>query len=147
MGGDASHHGGEYKPNEYLTIPKELDPSPLKRRGGVCPGHLLQEVHAHGAADKPFYYAKKLICHDKEVADWTIEGLGDFDAHENVLLLLAHDDDVVDPEQFDFYPKTLNDWHEKGIAKKVKWMFLRDFEGAVDAKEKGRSAFTWGEYP
>jgi len=151
MGGDASHHGGEFKPNEYSTLPKELDPSPLKRRrpggGGACPGHLLQEVHAHGAADKPFYYVTSTLSHDKDVADWTIRGLGEFDAHENVLLLLAHEDSVVDPAQMDFYPQPLNDWYEKGVGEKVKWLFLEDFDGAVEAKEKGQSAFTWGQYP
>ena len=147
MGGDASHHGGEFRPNEHLPIPKEIKPSPLKRRAGVCPGHLLQEVHAHGKADKPFYNVTASFAYDKSVADWTIDGLGEFDAHENVLLLVAHDDAVVDPAQFDMYPKPLNDWHEKGIAKKIKWLFLGDFEGAVEAKEKGEAAFTWGKYP
>ena len=147
MGGDASHHGGEFRPNEHLPIPKEIKPSPLKRRAGICPGHLLQEVHAHGKADKPFYNVTASFAYDKPVADWTIDGLGEFDAHENVLLLVAHDDAVVDPAQFDMYPKPLTDWHEKGIAKKVKWLFLGDFEGAVEAKEKGEAAFAWGKYP
>lgn len=88
-----------------------------------------------------------LLSHDKQVADWTIEGLGEFDAHDNVLLLLAHDDAVVDPAQFDFYPKSLNDWHQQGIGRKVKWLFLGDFEPAVQAKEKGEKAVSWGKYP
>ncbi|KAK3703815.1 hypothetical protein LTR37_014261 [Vermiconidia calcicola] len=147
MGGDASHHGGEFRPTEYLPIPKELNPSPLKRRPAPCPGELLQHVHADGRPDKPFYNVTKSFAHDKAVADWTIEGLGEFDANDNVLLLTAHDDAVVDPAQFDFYPKPLNDWHEKDVAKKIKWLFLGDFEEAVDAKEKGGDAFIWGTYP
>ncbi|KAK5701106.1 hypothetical protein LTR17_022869 [Elasticomyces elasticus] len=148
MGGDASHHGGEFRPTEYLPLPKELDPPPPKRRGqSICPGHLLQDINPHGSATKPMYYVTSLLSHDKKIADWTIDGLGEFDAHENVLLLLAHDDAVVDPPQFDFYPKPLNDWHEKGVAKKVKWMFLGDLEEAAKAKEKGVQAFAWGQYP
>lgn len=147
MGGDASHHGGEFRPTQYLPLPKELKPSPLKRRKPVCPGHLLQDIHPHNAADKPFYYVTKSFAHDKEVADWTIDGLGEFDAHENVLLLTAHDDAVVDPPQIQFYPKTLNEWHAQDIGKKVKWLFLGDFEDAVEAKEKGEKTFTWGKYP
>lgn len=146
MGGDASHHGGEFRPTQYLPIPKGIQPSPLKRRMPVCPGDLLQHVHRSGDADKPFYLVTKNFAHDKAVADWTIDGLGEFDAHENVLLLTAHDDVVVDPEQFDFYPKTINDWYEKGVAKKIKWMFLGDFEEAADEKEKGGEAFTWGPF-
>lgn len=147
MGGDASHHGGEFRPNSHLPLPQEIKPSPLKRRAGVCPGHLLQDIHPDGAADKPFYNVTASFAHNKEVADWTIEGLGEFDAHENVLLLLAHDDSVIDPDQLDFYPQTINDWHKKDVAKKVKWLFLGDFEEAVEAKQKGDEPFKWGKYP
>ena len=147
MGGDASHHGGEFRPTEYLPIPREIDPSPLRRRAGVCPGHLLQEIHPYGSANKPFYHVTESFANDKKVADWTIDGLGEFDAQENVLLLVAHDDAVVDPPQFAFYPETMNDWYEKGIAKKVKWLFLGDYEAAVDAKAQGEEAFVWGKYP
>ncbi|KAK4541155.1 hypothetical protein LTR36_008229 [Oleoguttula mirabilis] len=147
MGGDASHHGGEFRPTDYLPLPKELKPSPLRRRAGVCPGHLLQDIHPHGTANKPFYNVTKSFAHDKEVADWTIDGLGEFDAHENVLLLVAHDDAIVDPPQIDFYPEPLNDWHEKGVGEKVKWLFLGDFEAAVEANEKGEEAYSWGTYP
>ncbi|SMY20955.1 unnamed protein product [Zymoseptoria tritici ST99CH_1A5] len=147
MGGDASHHGGEFRPTEYLPLPKELKPSPLKRRGGSCPGHLLQDIHPDQAADKPFYNVTASFAHDKTVADWTIAGLGEFDAHENVLMLMAHDDAVVDPGQLDFYPKSMNDWHEKGIGQKIRWLFLGDYEEAVEAKEKGGEPFKWGKYP
>lgn len=145
MGGDASHHGGEFRPTQYSPIPKEIKPSPLKRRPNVCPGHLLQEAHALGAADKPFYQVTKNFAYDKKVADWTINGLGEFDAHENVLMLMAHDDAVVDPPQMDFHPKVINDWFEKGTAKKVKWLFLEDFEEAAAAKEQGKASFAWSE--
>ena len=143
MGGDAAHHGGEFRPTEYLVIPKELNPSPLKRRPGVCPGHLLEEVHAHGVADKPFYEVTESFAHDKKVADWTLDGLGEFDCHDNILALMAHDDEVVDPPMLDYYPKTINDWYEKDTAKKLRWLFLGDFEGAVEAKQKGEAPFNW----
>ncbi|KAK5132797.1 hypothetical protein LTR08_008598 [Meristemomyces frigidus] len=147
MGGDASHHGGEFRPTDYLPLPKDLKPSPLKRRAPVCPGHLLQEIHPDASATKPFYNVTNALSHDKAVADWTIDGLGEFDAHEHVLLIVAHDDAIVDPAQIDFYPEPMNDWYEKGIGPKVKWLFLADFEGAVEAQEKGEKAFTWGTYP
>lgn len=104
-------------------------------------------LHPHGVSDKPYYYVTESFAHDKKVADWTIDGLGEFDAHERVLMLMAHDNAVVDPEQFDFYPKTLNGWYQQGVGKKVKWMFLSDFEDAVEEKVKGGEAWTWGTYP
>jgi hypothetical protein len=147
MGGDASHHGGEFRPTEYLPIPKELKPSPFKRRVGVCPGDLLQHAHRQGSADKPFYLVTKTFAYDKGVADWSIDGLGEYDAHDNILLLTAHDDVTVDPAQFDVYPKSINDWYQQGIAKKIKWMFLGDFEEAAEAKANGQDAFKYGDYP
>nr|POE50733.1 cytochrome p450 monooxygenase mpade [Quercus suber] len=143
MGGDACHHGGEFRPTEYLPLPRELRPSPLKQRSGICPGHLFQDIHRDGAADKPFYEAAKDFSYDKDLAEWTSAGLGEFDAHENVLVLLAHDDAVVDPPQFDFYPKQLNDWHSQGIGAKIKWMFLGDFEATVESKQRGEATFHW----
>lgn len=145
MGGDASHHGGEFRPTQYLPLPKNVPAGTFKRRPTPCPGHLLQEAHPEQAADKPFYQVTKNFAHDKPVADWTIEGLGEFDAHENVLMLMAHDDAVVDPAQMEFYPREINGWFEKGTAKKVKWLFLGDFEDAVEEKQKGGKAFEWGE--
>lgn len=146
MGGDAAHHGGEFRPTQHLPIPKELSPSPLRHRGTPCPGELLQQIHVDGAADKPFYKLTKTFPHDKPTAEWTLDGMGEFDAHDNILVLVAHDDAVVDPPLFDFYPKTVNDWHQKDVAKKVKWLFLGDFEGAVNAKQKGEKTFQWGAF-
>jgi hypothetical protein len=108
---------------------------------------MLQDMHPHQSANTPFYYVTDNFAYDKKVADWTLDGLGEFDAHDNVLLLMAHDDAVVDPAQMDFYPKPLNDWYQKGIGKKVKWLFFADFEEALESKEKGGEAFTWGKYP
>lgn len=126
-----------------MPIPKEISPPTFKRRQGICPGHLLEEIHRLGVPDKPFYDVTSGFAHHKPTADWTIDGLGEFDCHDNVLPLMAHDDVVVDPEQLDFYPKTMNDWHGKDIGKKIKWLFLGDYEGAVEAKEKGEDAFVF----
>jgi hypothetical protein len=143
----AAHHGGEFRPTEYLPLPQELTPSPLAFPRPVCPGHLFQDIHPDGAADKPFYNVTTDFSHDKAVADWTVAGLGEFDAQDNVLLLIAHDISVVDPQRFDFYPRPLNDWMEKGVGKKVRWLFLGDYEDALEAKKDGKEPFKWGKYP
>ena len=132
MGGDASHHGGEFRPSEYLPLPKSISPSPIRKLAPVCPGHLLQDVHRTKEADKPFYLVKESFAHDLKQCNWTIDGLQEFDAQENVLLLVAHDESVLGV--LDFYPKPVNDWFEKDVAKKVKWNFLGDFEGAVETE-------------
>ncbi|TKX20649.1 hypothetical protein C1H76_7035 [Elsinoe australis] len=129
MGGDACHHGGEFRPTPYLPLPAELAPSPVGGRA-VCPGGLLQKAHRSGSATEPFYLVTEKFAHDLGQCNWSIEGVEEFDAHENVFVLIAHDDHVVDA--LDLFPKSMNDWYEKGLAKKVKWTFLKDFAGAVE---------------
>jgi hypothetical protein len=72
--------------------------------------------------------------------------MGEFDAHDNVLLLTAHDEHVVEPELvIKLFPESLNQWYEDGSGSKGRWLFLKDFDGAVDAKTAGRDAFTWAK--
>lgn len=142
MAGDASHHAGEYRPTEYLPLPKDIStPSGSS-------GTDYQAIHCYDSPTKPFYNVTSSFAHDKELADWTIAGMGEFDCQQNVLLLTAHDEHVVEPEPvITFFPESLNDWHEKGIGEKAKWQFLRDFDKAVEAKKSGGEPFTWGQYP
>jgi glyoxylase-like metal-dependent hydrolase (beta-lactamase superfamily II) len=146
MAGDASHHAAEFRPTEYLPLPKEVNTSGTSSTSSVSSGAEYRDAHYDKSATKPFYNVTASFAHDKELADWTIAGMGEFDCHENVLLLTAHDEHVVEPEAvISFFPKTLNDWYEKGMAKKAKWMFLRDFDKAVDAKKSGGESFTWSQ--
>jgi hypothetical protein len=70
--------------------------------------------------------------------------LGEFDCQDNVLLLTAHDEHVVEPEPIiSFFPESLNDWYERGVGKTAKWLFLDDFEKAVEAREAGGEPFSW----
>lgn len=58
---------------------------------------------------------------DVELASKTLEKLGELDAHEDVLTLLAHDatlKGVVDE-----LPGSVDDWKEKGWKEKVMWAF------------------------
>jgi len=133
MGGDASHHGGEFRPSEYLPLPKNINPSPLKSMT-LCPGHLLQGIHREKNPTKPYYLVTEAFAHDLKVCNWTIDGLQEFDAAENVFLLVAHDESVMDI--VDFYPKDMNDWFEKDHARKSKWRFLADYEEAIKDLKK-----------
>ncbi|KAM0703543.1 hypothetical protein Q7P35_009482 [Cladosporium inversicolor] len=123
MAGDASHHAGEFRPTEFLPIPKEIGST-----SEIRSGFDFQNVHYDKSATKPFYNVTSSFAHDKELADWTIAGLGVFDCQDNVLLLTAHDEHVVEPEPvISLFPESLNDWYEKGVGGRVKWLFLSDF--------------------
>lgn len=137
MGGDACHHGGEFRPSEYLPLPSELSPSPLPKFN-PCPGHLLQDAHRTKSATEPYYLCTPGFAHDLDVCNWTIEGLQEFDASENVFLIVAHDDSLAQVVGDSLYPDSVSDWQHKKLAKKAKWNFLKDFEGAVEEAHRGR---------
>ena len=59
----------------------------------------------------------------------TVQKLKAFDAHDNVLVIIAHDPSLIDV--LDFFPKTLNDWKKEGWAEAGRWRFLADFKDAV----------------
>lgn len=146
MAGDASHHAGEFRPTEYLPLPEEIALSAGKNQTQKYSGSEFQHIHPEESATKPFYNVTASFAHDKALADWTIEGLGEFDCQENVLLLTAHDEHVIEPSSgFQLFPATLNDWYDRGLGRKVKWLFLRDFVEAVEANKKGDEAFVWGQ--
>ena len=72
--------------------------------------------------------------------------MGEFDCHDNVLLLTAHDEHAVEGEPvIKLFPESLNQWYEDGSGTKAKWLFLKDFDGAVDTKTAGRDAFKWAQ--
>lgn len=138
MAGDASHHAGEFRPTQYLPLPQRIKTSTAHS------GSDFQSVHRDKSATKPFYDVTSSFAHNKELADWTIAGLGEFDCQDNVLLLTAHDEHVVEPEPIiSFFPESLNDWYEREVGRKAKWLFLHDFEKAVETKEAGGEPFSW----
>jgi glyoxylase-like metal-dependent hydrolase (beta-lactamase superfamily II) len=132
MGGDAAHHAGEIRPTEHLPLPREikLDPTPV-HFPHCCPGEILMnDVHPEKSATKPFYRAADGFNEDSEVADWTIEGVSDFDADEHVLVVIAHDRSMHDV--VDFFPKPANEWKSKGWGTSGRWRFLADFSAGLE---------------
>jgi glyoxylase-like metal-dependent hydrolase (beta-lactamase superfamily II) len=139
MGGDACHHGGEYRPTEYLPLPKNITPSPIKSKS-VCPGSLFASVPNHQKPNKEFYQLAKNFSHDTDQANQTIHDLEEFDAAENVFVVIAHDPVMLQKEaEIDFFPNgTLNGWKANKLNEKARWLFLKDFaEAAAQGKTQG----------
>ncbi|KIX94713.1 uncharacterized protein Z520_09403 [Fonsecaea multimorphosa CBS 102226] len=147
MGGDACHHGGEYRPTEYLPLPKQIPldipsaTSRIKSKGGFCPGAAFCDVFHHGKPNKEVYMLTKNFSHDTDRANLTIKYLEEFDAADNVFVIIAHDTDLLSKEaEIVFYPNgTLNDWKAKRLDEKARWLFLRDFAEAADKGLKQES--------
>ena len=69
--------------------------------------------------------------HDMKAARDSVEKMEEFDAHENILTVVAHDDTMVNV--VGTFPKTLaNDWKRKGWREKGLWKFLGDLGEAVE---------------
>lgn len=135
MGGDACHHGGEFRPSQYLPLPSAISPNPLDlKSSNPCPGALLENLLPGGDKTKPFYKLArsedgKGIHHDVDEAERTIEKVMEADARDEVLVVIAHDESLLNV--VDFFPEYANDFKAKGWAEKGRWLFLKDFVGAV----------------
>jgi len=139
MGGDACHHGGEFRPTEYRPLPEEISPNPLDLRSSKpCPGAMFEEIHRNKEATEPFFEIAVLeggkgVAHDVEAATESIRRLEEFDASPDVFVAIAHDDTLLDV--VDFFPKTAGAWKEKGWVKDSRWRFLKDFKKAVESQD------------
>ncbi|KAF2843304.1 Metallo-hydrolase/oxidoreductase [Patellaria atrata CBS 101060] len=142
MGGDCCHHGGEFRPTEYLPLPTTIEPNPMPERHSVCPGSLLQRVHPKRKADEPFYEIAPDFPKDIEQATWTVRGCEEFDANDDVLVAMAHDQSLLGI--LGFFPQTLNAWKEKKYKEIARWRFLRDFADAVEDIDLQSSPFIPG---
>ena len=141
LGGDCAHHGAEFRPTPYLPLPESLSPSPVPRtHPGVCPGALFADIHrlhpSPASATEPFVLVGETAAHDTRAARESVTKMGEFDARENVLTMIAHDDTLVNV--VGTFPTTLaNDWKSRGWREKGMWKFLGDLGEAAERKERG----------
>jgi glyoxylase-like metal-dependent hydrolase (beta-lactamase superfamily II) len=138
MGGDAVHHGGELRPHPWHPLPASITPHPFLAAaaaagGSPCPGELFEGLLRDGR-DAPFYLPAvpanaPCVHHDVPEMIETIKKLQECDAHDNILVVAAHDEFLMDV--VDYFPRTANDFVRKGWVKQARWAFLKDFARAV----------------
>lgn len=135
MGGDACHHGGEFRPSQYRLIPEFLTPNPLDFSSkNACPGSSFDDLYRDGDKTKPFYAIARLedgkgVAENVDEASVTIEKVIEADAQDEVLVVMAHDNSLL--TVMDFFPDYANDFKSKGWAEEGRWLFLKDFAEAV----------------
>lgn len=135
MGGDTAHHGGEFRPTEYLPLPEQILPSPYPSRfSSTCPGHVLESIHPKKKGNEPFYELAEELPHNHTDAVWSNERMQVFDAAENVLVVIAHDATILDSSiGLGFFPHgTMKNWKVANSAEKARWLFLKDFVPALE---------------
>lgn len=110
MGGDTAHHAAEIRPSKWLPLPEKAKRNIREDRGRTAP-YLRQREH---------------FPHNYEQAEDTLVGVQEFDAHETIFVVLAHDRHIKDI--IDLFPDPLNAWKEKGFDEDSRWKFLEDIE-------------------
>lgn len=140
LAADSIHHVGEIRPSEYLPLPDPIVPSPVPTvHPFSCPGHFFSAILREGSRKKPILEGqdpfKELggdsrlsLIYDEPALRDTIEKDEEFDAHEAVFTVIAHDWSLKGV--IDEWPKPLNAWREQGWKEKGTWKFLEDFEAA-----------------
>ena len=74
----------------------------------------------------------------------SIYALTEFDADDNVLVIIAHDTAPVENDEMPFFPKgNINDWKAKGWKGSMHWHFLNELP--IDGKV-GREPILDGLY-
>ncbi|KAI2636055.1 beta-lactamase-like protein [Xylaria nigripes] len=136
MGGDTFHHGGELRPHPWHPLPASIIPNPFHPVSPTpCPGEIFDAWLPEGR-EQPFLQpsTKSHSPHaDLPVTRETIKRLQEFDAHDNILIVVSHD--VAFLNVVDFFPKTANAFMEKGWFQKTRWAWLADFAKAVGLDE------------
>ncbi|KAI1465820.1 beta-lactamase-like protein [Daldinia caldariorum] len=135
MGGDGVHYDGQLRPSHWHPLPDSISPHPFDPAAPqTCPGELFHKVLRDGK-EEPIYLAADSPAHaDVVQTRATIKGLQEFDAHDNIFVVPAHDQFLLNV--IDFFPKPANKFLEKGWVKKARWMFLADFAKAVGREAK-----------
>ncbi|KIW30535.1 uncharacterized protein PV07_06274 [Cladophialophora immunda] len=134
MGGDTCHHGGQWRPNQYLPLPKQVFPTKPILGRSVCPGSVFQKLHRHNSAVEEYYKMAPNFPQDYQEAEKTIHHMQEFDAAKNILVIIAHDCAPLEPSSgFKFFPNgTLNDWKKDKLDQRIRWAFLEDFQSAIE---------------
>ncbi|KAI0401807.1 hypothetical protein F4802DRAFT_600652 [Xylaria palmicola] len=137
MGGGALHHGGELRPHPWRPLPESILPNPFDPlSSNPCPGELFDQLLPNGRKS-PFYQPSRKpdsVHSDVPAMVETIRRLQEFDAHDNILIVLGHDPAFLSVA--DRFPKTLNAFMEKDWAKKTRWAWLADFAKAAHQDER-----------
>lgn len=101
---------------------------------GTCPGAILDNLNmsrGRGGEDKEAFF-EAVSGFDVAENNRTVGKVQEADADDAVFFIMAHDDTLSGVVEF--FPKGANEWKMKGWAERVRWIFLKDFEGAVDLK-------------
>lgn len=96
---------------------------------------LVYHILPNGDRNKPFYGIATLgtengVQYNFKEAERTIGKVMEFDANDNVFVLMAYDNSLL--VILEFFPPSANNFKRKGWKEKSRLLFLRDFVGALE---------------
>lgn len=62
----------------------------------------------------------------------TIESMQEYDGDENVFVILAHDPSLRASDA-PFFPEAINDWKQRGLSQKLRWVWTEEIIDAIKA--------------
>ncbi|KIA75606.1 hypothetical protein HK57_00606 [Aspergillus ustus] len=130
MGGDAAHHVGLLRPSIYLPIPEQLDPCPFYDSLSNCTREMVRRIHPQQSITEPFLKPARGMFPEFEEAEDTLRKIQELDAAENILVILPHDKSIL--ENVRLFPSKINGWMAEGVKERTRWLFIRDFKGALE---------------
>ncbi|BCS26931.1 MBL fold metallo-hydrolase [Aspergillus puulaauensis] len=117
MAGDTCHFIGQFRPTVYRPLSAEQIPECLQQP--LCPGTIMERLLA--CPSQPLFGMPEMNAVDISQAYDSIEKLQVLDSADNVWVIVAHDQALLD--QIEFYPATINDWQKREYAEKTRWRF------------------------
>jgi glyoxylase-like metal-dependent hydrolase (beta-lactamase superfamily II) len=144
MGGDAVHHAAVLRPHEWQPIPESISPNPFTaKQAPPCPGDIFDSILREGNDHQPFYVPSTTAGQNYDVEEMarSIHKLQETDAHDNILIIPAHDEYALNV--VDLYPAKANDFMAKGWVEKTRWAFLYDFAKAVNYTGELYDKMSW----
>lgn len=131
LGGDLTHHGGELRPSKYLSLAAAAAHVCAESEGSRQTAQkTLEDLQTSRGRQVDQAFFDPALTHDFKQALETIAKTQDADAEENVFFVGAHDDTIRGI--VDVFPQKANDWQIQGWREKSLWVFLRDFQEALD---------------
>lgn len=138
LGGDLTHHGGELRPSQYLSLASAA--TNVSKQG--CENEAFDALGSLQTSrgrkiDQAFF--DPVITSDFDEALKTIAYAQEADGKENIFYVAAHDETLKGV--VDVFPRKLNDWKRQGWREETLWKFLSDFRGSVQSKDAFNQAF------
>lgn len=131
LGGDIVHSCLVFRPTEKYPLPEQISPAPNSKpfTDSVCPGEFFASMHrVRKEEDGERRSRTTPFClvagpeEDMAESQRSADELGNFDGEDNILTIYAHDDSLL--EVLEYFPKTANDWKNKGWGPQGHWRFL-----------------------